>query len=70
MNHQIRPPATENAEAFAEAWSNNRAFLLGIAYRLLGSYSDAEDVVQEAFSRLLRSDLHPIGMCGRGSWWW
>jgi RNA polymerase sigma-70 factor (ECF subfamily) len=60
MNHQIRPPATENAEAFAEAWSNNRAFLLGIAYRLLGSYSDAEDVVQEAFSRLLRSDLHPI----------
>jgi RNA polymerase sigma-70 factor, ECF subfamily len=60
MNQQIRPPVTDNAEAFAEAWSNHRAFLLGIAYRLLGSYSDAEDVVQEAFSKLLRSDLDPI----------
>ncbi len=60
MNQQIRPPVFENDGTFAEAWSNHRAFLLGIAYRLLGSYSDAEDVVQEAFSKLLRSDLHPI----------
>jgi RNA polymerase sigma-70 factor, ECF subfamily len=60
MNQQIRPPAIDNTETFAEAWSNHRAFLLGIAYRLLGSYTDAEDVVQEAFSKLLRSDLHPI----------
>jgi RNA polymerase sigma-70 factor, ECF subfamily len=51
---------SENAEEFAAAWSNHHAFLLGIAYRLLGSYSDAEDMVQEAFSRLLRSDLDPI----------
>jgi RNA polymerase sigma-70 factor (ECF subfamily) len=45
---------------FAEAWSSHHGFLLDIAYRLLGSYSDAEDVVQEAFIRLLRTDLDPI----------
>jgi len=50
----------DTSDAFAEAWLTHRGFLLGIAYRLLGSYSDAEDVVQEAFARLLRSELDPI----------
>jgi len=50
----------DTSDAFAKAWSTHRGFLLGIAYRLLGSYSDAEDVVQEAFARLLRSELDPI----------
>ena len=45
---------------FSEAWTNHHGFLLDVAYRLLGSYSDAEDIVQEAFTRLLRSDLDPI----------
>jgi len=49
-----------DSSGFNEAWSDHRRFLLGVAYRLLGSYSDAEDIVQEAFSRLLRSDLDPI----------
>jgi RNA polymerase sigma-70 factor (ECF subfamily) len=48
------------SDSIAEAWSTHRGFLLGIAYRLLGSYSDAEDVVQEAFARLLRSELDQI----------
>jgi RNA polymerase sigma-70 factor (ECF subfamily) len=43
-----------------DAWTNHHRFLLDVAYRLLGSYTDAEDMVQEAFSRLLRSDLDPI----------
>jgi RNA polymerase sigma-70 factor, ECF subfamily len=60
MNQQTRPPVMNNPETFDEAWSDHRGFLLGIAYRLLGSYTDAEDVVQEAFSKLLRSDLQPI----------
>src|SRR2546428_9441792 len=47
-------------ERFNEAWSNYRGFLLDVAYRLLGSYSEAEDTVQEAFTRLLRADLDPI----------
>jgi RNA polymerase sigma-70 factor, ECF subfamily len=50
----------ENQPWFNDAWSNHRGFLLDVAYRLLGSYSDAEDIVQEAFSRLLRTDLDPI----------
>jgi RNA polymerase sigma-70 factor (ECF subfamily) len=50
----------ESNERFTDAWTNHHRFLLDVAYRLLGSYSDAEDVVQEAFSRLLRTDLDPI----------
>src|ERR1700737_4626701 len=43
-----------------EAWSAHPRFLLDVACRLLGSYSEAEDTVQEAFTRLLRTDLDPI----------
>src|SRR5437870_9867394 len=50
----------QSNERFAAAWTNHHRFLLDVAYRLLGSYSDAEDLVQEAFSRLLRTDLDPI----------
>jgi RNA polymerase sigma-70 factor, ECF subfamily len=45
---------------FTEVWSNHHGFLLDVAYRLLGSYSEAEDTVQEAFTRLLRADIDPI----------
>jgi RNA polymerase sigma-70 factor (ECF subfamily) len=50
----------ESNERFADAWTNHHRFLLDVAYRLLGSYGDAEDMVQDAFSRLLRTDLDPI----------
>jgi RNA polymerase sigma-70 factor, ECF subfamily len=50
----------ESNERFADAWTNHHRFLLDVAYRLLGSYSDAEDIVQDGFSRLLRTDLNPI----------
>ncbi len=49
-----------NEPQFNEAWSEHHGFLLDVAYRLLGSYSEAEDIVQEAFTRLLRTDLDPI----------
>src|SRR5215471_11757606 len=52
--------AVIDSEGFNEAWSQHHGFLLDVAYRLLGSYSEAEDIVQEAFTRLLRSDLDPI----------
>jgi RNA polymerase sigma-70 factor (ECF subfamily) len=50
----------ENDAWVTQAWSNHHGFLLDVAYRLLGSYSEAEDTVQEAFTRLLRTDLDPI----------
>jgi hypothetical protein len=36
----------ESNERFADAWTDHHRFLLDVAYRLLGSYSDAEDIVQ------------------------
>src|ERR1700674_1812737 len=50
----------ENDAWVTDAWSNHHGFLLDVAYRLLGSYSEAEDIVQEAFTKLLRTDLDPI----------
>lgn len=39
-----------------EAFERHRGVLLGLAYRMLGSWFDAEDVVQEAWLRWQRSD--------------
>src|SRR5438046_5864216 len=46
--------------AFADAWREHRRYVLDVAYRMLGSVSDAEDVVQETFARLLRQDADQI----------
>jgi RNA polymerase sigma-70 factor (ECF subfamily) len=50
----------DNDARLTEEWQSHHGFLLDIAYRLLGSYSDAQDMVQEAFTKLLRTDLDPI----------
>ena len=43
-----------------EAWTAHHAYLVNLAFRMLGDIGEAEDVVQEAFSRLLRADRHVI----------
>jgi RNA polymerase sigma-70 factor (ECF subfamily) len=43
-----------------EAWREHRPYLVDLAFRMLGDIGEAEDVVQEAFSRLLRSDIAQI----------
>jgi RNA polymerase sigma-70 factor (ECF subfamily) len=41
-------------------WRQHRPYLVDLAFRLLGRIHDAEDVVQEAFTRLLGADLDEI----------
>ena len=43
-----------------ERFEENRPRLRGVAYRLLGSLSEAEDAVQEAWLRLQRSDTATV----------
>jgi RNA polymerase sigma factor (sigma-70 family) len=47
---------TSPADPAAEAFEAERGRLGAVAYRMLGSHADAEDVVQEAWLRLSRQD--------------
>jgi RNA polymerase sigma-70 factor (ECF subfamily) len=44
----------------SDAFTNERPALLGLAYRMLGSLSDAEDVVQDAWLRWSAADRSSI----------
>jgi RNA polymerase sigma factor (sigma-70 family) len=48
----------------AERFEENRAHLRAVAYRMLGSLSEADDAVQEAWVRLARSDPRRIENLG------
>jgi RNA polymerase sigma factor (sigma-70 family) len=51
-------------DLLAREFEANRDHLLGVAYRMLGSRSDAEDAVQDAWLRLSRSDAGEIANLG------
>jgi RNA polymerase sigma factor (sigma-70 family) len=51
---------TNEREWLAERFEDNRAHLRGVAYRMLGSVSDADDAVQEFWLRLSRSDASGV----------
>ncbi|HLK55591.1 MAG TPA: sigma-70 family RNA polymerase sigma factor [Chthonomonadaceae bacterium] len=53
-------------EALAQRFEENRSHLRAVAYRMLGSLSDADDAVQEAWLRLSRSDTG--GVENLGGW--
>ncbi|TYB71044.1 sigma-70 family RNA polymerase sigma factor [Nonomuraea sp. PA05] len=48
----------------ADRFQGHRPHLKAVAYRMLGSLSEAEDAVQEAWLRLARSDSGEIGNLG------
>jgi RNA polymerase sigma factor (sigma-70 family) len=56
----------EGHEWLAERFEANRAHLRAVAYRMLGSLSEADDAVQEAWLRLSRSDTS--GVENLGGW--
>ena len=44
----------------SQAYADHRPYLVDLAFRILGDIGAAEDVVQDAFSRLMRADLGEI----------
>jgi RNA polymerase sigma-70 factor, ECF subfamily len=45
----------QDEEEVIRAWNEHRAYLVDLAFRMLGDIGAAEDVVQDAFARLLRA---------------
>jgi RNA polymerase sigma factor (sigma-70 family) len=51
-------------DALAERFEENRSRLRAVAYRMLGSATEADDVVKEAWLRLSRSDTSAVENMG------
>ncbi|HEY1468460.1 MAG TPA: sigma-70 family RNA polymerase sigma factor [Candidatus Acidoferrum sp.] len=54
----------DEKESWAQQFEENRGHLRAVAYRMLGSMSEADDAVQEAWLRLNRSDAAAIENLG------
>src|SRR5262245_28919250 len=55
---------TDEREWLAERFEGHRGHLRGVAYRMLGSRSEADDAVQEAWLRLSHSDTSAVENLG------
>src|SRR5262245_33713217 len=57
----------DEMEWLAERFESHRAHLRAVAYQMLGSLTEADDAVQEAWLRLSRADtsgVNNLGSCG------
>src|SRR5262249_55847574 len=59
MAQVTRNPVYEH-DWLAEQFEKNRAHLRAVAYRMLGSVSEADDAVQEVWLRLSRADTSSV----------
>jgi RNA polymerase sigma factor (sigma-70 family) len=57
----------DEGDWLAERFQTHRSHLRAVAYRMLGSFSEADDAVQEAWLRLSRADP-PSGADDLGRW--
>lgn len=49
-----------NGSLIIQAWERHRPYLVDLAFRMLGDIGAAEDVVQDAFTRLMAEDISAI----------
>jgi RNA polymerase sigma factor (sigma-70 family) len=54
----------DDSDSVTEGFEANRAHLRAVAYRMLGSLTEADDAVQEAWLRLNRSDTSSVENLG------
>ncbi|MET7752001.1 RNA polymerase sigma factor SigJ [Micromonospora sp. NPDC005367] len=52
---------SEPADPLGAGWEQHRPAVFGVAYRLLGSVADAEDVTQDVWLRAAGADLRDVG---------
>jgi len=53
-------PGERDDATISRAYREHRPYLVDLAFRMLGDLGSAEDVVQDAFARLLRADAGGI----------
>lgn len=53
-------PGQQDDATISQAYREHRPYLVDLAFRMLGDLGAAEDVVQDAFTRLLRADAGEI----------
>ncbi|MCA6092403.1 RNA polymerase sigma factor SigJ [Streptomyces sp. SCA3-4] len=52
---------SEREDSLGAGWESHRPAVFGVAYRLLGSVADAEDVTQDVWLRAAGADLRDVG---------
>ncbi|PZG00576.1 RNA polymerase subunit sigma-24 [Nonomuraea aridisoli] len=54
------PGRSEQEDLLCAGWESHRSAVFGVAYRLLGSVADAEDVTQDVWLRATGADLRKV----------